>query len=573
MGPILMAKRTDLMPFGEYRPDLSDLDGAHTRNILNVLPQGDGYGPIQALAALTAALSERVRGYFYARNDDSSITIFAGTSVSLWMLNNTTYTWTDVSRTSPGTYTTLSTDAHWSFAQFGLRVIATQGNDNVQSYVLGSSTLFEDLAGSPPDAAYVTVVGEFTVLSGLTSNPFRIHWSSISDPTAWTAGTNQSDFQDLPDGGIVRNAVGGDLAIVFQDQAIRRMTYSPGSAVIFQIDRIGKDIGLLHPLALTSGGGLVFFLSTRGFMQTDTNGNMIPIGLEKVDRTFLRTYDSGAPQYTLAAVDPRRHIVLFTGRTSGSVGENFDFAFAYHWILQRWAPVSVNGEYIASLARPGLTIEGLDALAPGAVEVTGCANNGGGKVRVAVTSTSGMTTGDWRTVSGVLGTTEANTTAAITVIDGTHFDFLTVAFVHAYVSDGIVGGFADLMDIPWDALSTATLPNVSVADTDHKLAFFSGDTLEATLETPEQTGKGQRILINGFWPQTDAATVYGKVGKRELLSATRTYTSEVAMNTSHGFVGTIRSTRYATARVRITAGQEWTFASGVRPDAQPDGEF
>ena len=43
------------LPFGEYRPDLSDLDGTHSRSLRDVIPQGDGYGPIRDIAALTAA--------------------------------------------------------------------------------------------------------------------------------------------------------------------------------------------------------------------------------------------------------------------------------------------------------------------------------------------------------------------------------------------------------------------------------------------------------------------------------------------------------------------------------------
>jgi hypothetical protein len=140
------------LPFGEYRPDLSDLDGEHSRSLLNVIPQGDGYGPIRDIAALTAALPAACRGYFYARATDNTILVFAGTATKLYLLNNTTFQWDDVSA-SGGTYTTLNSEAQWSFAQFGNRVIATQANDDMQSYVIGSSSEFADLGGSPPDAA------------------------------------------------------------------------------------------------------------------------------------------------------------------------------------------------------------------------------------------------------------------------------------------------------------------------------------------------------------------------------------------------------------------------------------
>lgn len=559
------------LPFGEYRPDLSDLDGTHTRSLLNVIPRGDGYGPIKDIAALTDALPATCRGYFYARDDDGSVVVFAGTSTKLYKLNNTTFQWDDVSR-SGGTYTELGSNAQWSFAQFGLVVIACQGNDNVQAYTLGSSSAFADLGGSPPDAAYVTVVGSFVVLSGLTANPFRVHWSAIGDATGWTAGTNQCDFQDLPDGGIVRQVLGGEIGVIFQDQCIRRMVYSPGSAVIFVIERIAKDIGLLHPYAATAAGEKIFFLTSKGFMQTNASGDLLPIGAEKVDRTFLASYDASAPQHVLCAADPKSHLVLWTYRSLGMSGSVFDAALAYNWLLQRWVPLTLTGEYIASLAQPGVTIEGLDAIAPGAQTITDADDNGDGLIRLTVASTSGWTTGDYKTISGVRGTTEANGTWQITVVDGTHIDLQGSTFTNAYVSGGVVGGSTDLMETPWDAISTATLPSLSVANSSHKIAFFSGDNKEAILETPEQSLEGRRMQVNGFWPITDAGTVHGRLSKRQSLQAAITYTNESRMN-ADGFVALIRSARYARAKVRIPSGTVWTFATGVRPVAQPDGEI
>lgn len=566
-----------LLPFGEYRPDVSDLDGVHTRSILDVLPRGDGYGPIQDIAALTGALPAACRGYFYARDDDGTIHVFAGTATKLYKLNNTLFTWEDVSA-GAGTYTTLNTDANWQFAQFGLRVMAVQANDDVQSFVLGSSSEFADLAGSPPDAAYIAVVGSFVVLSGLTANPFRVQWCAIGDPTGWTAGTSQSDFQDFGDGGICRQVLGGELGIIFQDLAIRRMVFSPGSEVIFVIERIGKDIGLLHPYGVTAAGERIFALTPKGFMQIDANGGMVPIGAEKIDRTFLAAYDPAAPQLVIAAADPQAHVVVWTYRTIGMSNETFDAAVAYNWLLQRWVPLSLSGEYIASLAQPGVTLEGLDAIAPGALEVTDATDNGSGLIRIEVASTSGMTEGEYRTISGVTGTTEANGTWLITIIDATHFDLVEdeagdpSAFSNAYVSGGIVGGYADEMETSWDSIGAATLPKLSVANSSHKLAFFNGENKEAILETAEQSLEGKRMLVQGFHPVTDAATVYGRLSKRQNLNAAITYTNEATMN-ADGFVALIRSVRYSRAKIRIPSEEAWTYATGVRPMASQDGEI
>jgi hypothetical protein len=89
---------------------------------------------------------------------------------------------------------------------------------------------------------------------GLLSKPFRIQWSGLNDTTNWTSGVNSSDFQDFPDGGIVRGVAGGEFGTVFQDQAIRRMSYIPGSPLIFQIERIAQDLGLFAPYSIVRAG-------------------------------------------------------------------------------------------------------------------------------------------------------------------------------------------------------------------------------------------------------------------------------------------------------------------------------
>jgi hypothetical protein len=69
--------------------------------------------------------------------------------------------------------------------------------------------------------------------------------------------------------------------------------------------------------------------------------------------------------------------------------------------------------------------------------VSGAAAGTGGVVRLTVNNTASVFTGDEGIVSGVTGTTEANGTWPLTVIDGTHVE-IPVAFVNAYVSGGTV---------------------------------------------------------------------------------------------------------------------------------------
>lgn len=75
---------------------------------------------------------------------------------------------------SVGTYAALTATAQWQFAQTGNLVFATQANAVLQVFDLSSSTAFSNALGSPPQAAYISVVGRFLVLSGLLSTPYRI---------------------------------------------------------------------------------------------------------------------------------------------------------------------------------------------------------------------------------------------------------------------------------------------------------------------------------------------------------------------------------------------------------------
>lgn len=80
--------------------------------------------------------------------------------------------------------------------------------------------------------------------------------------------------------------------------------------------------------------------------------------------------------------------------------------------------------------------------------VAGAADNGSGLIRLTISSTASMTTGDVRRVSGVGGTVEANGIWTITVVSGTTLDLQGSAFVNAFTSGGTVtGNFASWGDL------------------------------------------------------------------------------------------------------------------------------
>jgi hypothetical protein len=565
------------IPFPAYRPDVDDFRGQHTQALSGVLPRGDGYGPMAALQSYTLALPGVDRGMFYARRTDGTIIAFAGTADRLYRLDNTSLDWVPVSKVtaltsisngspavftlnshglsdgdrltlttsgalptglSTGTtyyvinsatntfnvsltsggaavnttgagsgthsmtyfYTDLSTTDQWQFAQFGNTVIAVQANSAPQAFDISSgSTLaaFADLGGSPPNARYIMVVGRFVVLMGLTSTPNRVQWSDLDGITTWTAGTGFSNYYDVPDGGIVRGGAGGEFGVVFQESAIRRMVYIPGNLPAFQIERISEDEGLLGPYSIIRAGSRIFFVSQSGFRVVGASGAPVPIGREKVDRTFLADLDAANLHVLVGAADPASSRVFWAYKSEDtSSTTQFDKLIAYDWALERWSPpISVAGEYLGSLVKPGLTLEGLDAIS----------------------------------------------------------------------SD------LDALDLSsLDSVQAALLSKLAAFDGDHKLGFFDGDNLEATLEVPEQGAEGRRVFVRGFEVRTDAATVYGSVKHRANAQSTPSATSETLVN-AQGICPQRIETKLARAKIRIPAGTSWTYAMGVEPDFVPTG--
>lgn len=577
-----------LMPrlnFPEYRPDVSDLNAEYTRLLENVVPRADGYGPFKDLSPFTGALPGPCRGGIVARQPDSTVTILAGTATDLYVLNNTTLEW-DLASKDGTPYGQLDAQSNWVFAQFGNIIVATQRGTDPQKFDITSDMEFDDLGGSPPQAGHVAVIGPFLVLSDLVDDPGRVQWSGLNAIETWD-GTNASDFQDMADGGRVRCtiSVGGDIGLILQDSAVRRMAWAAGDERVFLIDKIENADGILAPSSAVTAIGGAYFLSPRGFVCIDAAGAMTPIGEEKVNRTFLgqhgasapgevrdQAYDETAPQLVIGASDPKRPLLVWAYKSQSGNDELFDGALVYHTLLKRWSPLDISGEFILQVSQPGLTLEALDAIAPGALVITGAADNGSGLIRITVASTASLTTGDVKTLSAVGGVPNANGTWPITVIDGTHFDLDSSTFAGSYTSGGVVGGSLDALTFSLDDVSTATLPAFAAVDTNHKLGFFSGDNLEAELTTSEQALGGRRMNINALWPVTDADIVFASTLTRDRLNGEATAGEESQMDLD-GRCPLLDEGRYARARLRIPAGTDWTFATGVDPEVLAAGEF
>lgn len=348
--------------FGPYAPDVATVGTPKTSYVKNVLPTINGYGPMRGVNAFTNAFTGTCLGLLGAVQLDGASVFFAGSATKLYKLNGTTRNFDDVSRTSGGAYAVEAREM-WDFCQFGNNLIATTNGNDVQAFTLGSSTNFAALAGSPPQARRCAVVGDFVVLSSLTTNANRIQWSGINDSTFWTVGSNQCDYQEFPDGGFVQGVAGGEVGIVFQDRAIRRMTYV-GPPAIFDFQRISDSKGVLMRYSICKSAGITYFLSNDGFYKIDLAGQMTPIGASRVNATVLADLDAQDHRNMLGVADPvSPRIFWFYKSFNRLTGTYFDKVVIYDWNLDRWSYAEMTVAGATPMLQLSATLDGLDTVA------------------------------------------------------------------------------------------------------------------------------------------------------------------------------------------------------------------
>lgn len=91
----------------------------------------------------------------------------------------------------------------------------------------------------------------------------------------------------------------------------------------------------------------------------------MPIGRERVDRTFFADLDQANLQLFMGAADPRNSRIMWAYKSANGASNQFDKILAYDFVLDKFTPIKISGEYLLQTAQPGLTLEGLNAVAPG----------------------------------------------------------------------------------------------------------------------------------------------------------------------------------------------------------------
>jgi hypothetical protein len=341
-----------MIEFPPYEPDRSIFDPGNTDTVQNVLPVAGGWGPMKGHSALATALSATAKGGVSTINSSGQSNIFCGTTDTLYKFNSTTYVFDDVS-TAATTYDVPNGD-FWDFHQFGDILLATNQNDGLYYFDLNSGTNFVEVTASP-HAKYVTSVGEYVMLLHLDGFPNRAQWSQIGSVTDWTVGTAGADYQDLPDGGEIRGVTFGEDSVhILQQRGIRAVQYIGGDYT-FQFQKVNSARGLASAPSLITAANTFFWVDEDGFYRW-SGGQAVPIGGEKVDRTFIEDFDLNRIGEIQGAADPTNKIVWWLVTNVDNTKE----MIGYDWQLDRWTRSDTNMSYIFPAVSTAVTLEGLD---------------------------------------------------------------------------------------------------------------------------------------------------------------------------------------------------------------------
>lgn len=366
--PVFVSDGPIEVPIGEWIPDQPQFSGVGSSLVQGCVPlTQQSYGPASSFASAGAnALAARCQGAIAVKNSTGNIYHFAGTGgASNAILYGTAANSLAFSNLNPTGVPSFDVDPaeFWSFAQFGDRILAAQLNNEIQTYLIGTDSLFSGIS-SAPSARHIGVLRDFAVVLNVHDTGAgkyyrnRVWWSAIGDPTNWpTPGTNaavavESDYQDLYDGelgfgtGIVGPLGAADGALFFES-GIYRMQYVGSPAVWdFQVAQGAK--GSRFPGSIVLFNNVAYYLSDDGFYAFD-GATARPIGAGKWNNWFYTNLDPANRQRVQGVADPVNNLIWWCIPSIGNSGTSF-YLIAYHVIFDRasYIQLPVGIEFLTS---------------------------------------------------------------------------------------------------------------------------------------------------------------------------------------------------------------------------------
>lgn len=577
-----------VLPVAEYAPDLPPLAGGGSV-IKNAIPRTkDSYGPLSNITPYSGALSARCQGGQAFLDSSGNIRVFAGDASKLYQLTASATTFANVSRS--GGYT-VGSDQNWKFALMAQRVMASQIGDPIQSYLMGTSSLFSDLAagnisaltlvagsgytngtyalsvtgaGSGSGFAGTVTVSGGTLSSSSITNPGRNYPSTatIAVPAGaggGTLGTITPTIQSIAPKtrymAIVRNflvcgwtndASGGDQPQRVWWSSLNDPTNwpTPGTAAAAIVQSNYNDL-------FGDGGwiqGVVGNLGTADgavFMEREV-WRMVYAGPPGVFYFYAAEGSRGTPApNSIVQLGPvvfylgRDGFYAFDGTTSKPIGVNKIDKDFYSRVDQN------------NLARVVGAVDPINKLIIWAWPDTTATNGNPNHLLIYHWQLDKWTSADltleYLLISGTFGQT----------IDSW---------------DATYGTLDAVPNFPFDSrVWTGGKDILAAFDTSHMLNYFNGAALQATIDFSElQPIPGQRLMVTNARPLVDGGVPQVSIGTRNRLVDATSYNAATSMN-ALGTCPQRANGRYLTGRTIIPAGSAWSHCQGLELEGAPSG--
>lgn len=326
---------------GDFLPDLPDFGSPGLSKATNLYPSSFGYRPVGEFLAHTDPLPAPCRGASAFVAPSGRVVFIAGTADKLYRQDG--IGWAEIG----SGYTLRDTD-RWRFVQFGTLAIVTNYNDPPVKINLDTDVV-SPLGGTPPKMQALAVVNNFVVGTQTNGSVSQVAWSGENDAEYWTPASRKSDYNDFPDGGEVTGIIGGEVGLILQRNAVRRMAYVGGN-LLFRFDKISSNIGCATVHSVAQHGELAFWWSDNGFMMWD-GSTIRPIGFERVNRSFAS--GNGVLNYNImsTAIDGEKNTVVW------SIGQAM---WVYNWVLDKWSTISHRAEIITTRLTDAPSLEEQD---------------------------------------------------------------------------------------------------------------------------------------------------------------------------------------------------------------------
>ena len=402
---------------------------------------------------------------------------------------------------------TLAEGERWRFARFGSRVIAAGFGNPLQSWDMAASpTKFADLAAAAPQARHIQVVRDFVMVG----NTWDATFGYVPNRVWWPEINNPTSWP------------------------------TPGTQAAYNAQSDYQDLpngGWVQAILGAIGGADAAIFCEGSVYRAQYEGSPNIFRFDEVERARgTPAPGSVVGNGAVAAYLAEDGFYAFNGASSTPIGARK----VDKWF---WGKVDQNAlDLVAS------TVDPINKLL-----IWAFPDGNAGRL------CNNLLLWNWELNRWSHG--EIN------------LEMIFSARTEGYALEGLDGVSASLDALPYSLdsrLWTGGRLALSAFSTSHKMGFFTGDTLAATITTGEFDGDGRRVFVTGVRPLIDGGSPTVSIGGRESLAESVIYGAATAQGVD-GVCSQRVSARYARAQLQTQAGASWTHAQGVEPAFRLEG--